>query len=44
MKIFHIVEEVSKKNNSIVSVAKILLKYQINKESKIIIPNINFKG
>ena len=41
MKIFHIVEEVSKKNNSIVSVAKILLKYQINKESKIIIPNIN---
>ena len=41
MKIFHIVEEVSKKNNSIVSVAKILLKYQINKESKIIIPYIN---
>lgn len=41
MKIFHIVEEVSQKNNSIVSVAKILLKYKINKESKIIIPYIN---
>ena len=41
MKIFHIVEEVSQKNNSIVSVVKILLKYQNHKESKIIIPNTN---
>ena len=41
MKIFHIVEEVSQKNNSIVSVVKILLKYENHKESKIIIPNTN---
>lgn len=43
MRIFHIVEEVSKKNNSIVSITKTLLRYKINKESKIIIPHSEVK-
>ncbi len=41
MKIFHIVEEISKKNNSIVSVSKILTSYEKSKKSKIIIPQNN---
>ena len=38
MKIFHVVEEISKKNNSIVSITRILIKYKNNTNSKIIIP------
>lgn len=41
MKIFHIVEEVSEKNNSIVSVTKKLLTYEKVQNSKIIIPSTN---
>ena len=41
MKIFHIVEEISKKNNSIVSITKTLIKHKKKSKSKIIIPNSN---
>ena len=36
MKIFHVIEELSDKNNSIVSITKILTKYPNFKTSKII--------
>ena len=43
MKIFHIVEELSDKNNSIISVTKILSKYKNLTSSRIVIPkNKNF--
>jgi len=38
MRVFHILEEISKRNNSIVSVSKIFLKYSKLRKSKIIIP------
>ena len=44
MKIFHIVEEVSKKNNSIVSVTQILLNYSNNKNSKLVIPLSKYRN
>ena len=47
MKIFHIVEEISDKNNSIVSITKILLSYENFLSSKIITPyqfkNVRFE-
>ena len=38
MKIFHVVEEISDKNNSIVTITKILLSYKNFQSSKIVTP------
>ena len=38
MKVFHILEEFSEKNNSIVTVTKILSNYKETKNSKIVFP------
>ncbi len=43
MKVFHIVEEFSKKNNSIISITQILSGYKNFNDSRIIIPSSNKK-